>query len=52
MPLGTNDWEVETKSASDLSLFKYCMRAIITRGLYTFYSLFEVKKRFFQGAFS
>ena len=32
--------------------FIYCMRAIITRGLYTFYPLFEVQKRFFNGLFS
>ena len=30
----------------------YHMRAIITRGLYTFYPLFEVQKRFFKGLFS
>ena len=29
----------------------YRTRAIITRGLYTFYPLFEVQKTFFQGAF-
>ena len=29
----------------------YRTRAIITRGLYTFYTLFEVQKRFFQGGF-
>ena len=29
----------------------YRTRAIITRGLYTFYLLFEVQKCFFQGAF-
>ena len=29
----------------------YRTRAIITRGLYTFYPLFEVQKPFFQGAF-
>ena len=29
----------------------YQTRAIITCGLYTFYQLFEVQKRFFQGAF-
>ena len=27
-------------------------RAIITRGLYNFYPLFEVQKRFFKGLFS
>ena len=27
----------------------YRTRAIITRGLYTFYPLFEVQKRFFKG---
>jgi hypothetical protein len=30
---------------------KYRTRAIITRGLFTFYSLFEVQKHFFPGAF-
>ena len=30
---------------------KYRTRAIITRGLYTFYPLFEVQKRFFKGLF-
>ena len=30
----------------------YRTRAIITRGLYTFYPLFEVQKRFFQELFS
>ena len=30
----------------------YRTRAIITRGLYTFYPLFEVQKRFFKGLFS
>ena len=29
----------------------YRMRTIITRGLYTFYPLFEVQKRFFKGLF-
>ena len=29
----------------------YRTRAIITRCLYNFYPLFEVQKRFFQGAF-
>ena len=29
----------------------YCMRVIITRGLYTFYPLFKVQKRFFKGIF-
>ena len=28
---------------------KYRTRAIITRGLYTFYQLFEVQKRFLRG---
>ena len=32
--------------------FIYRTRAIITRGLYTFYPLFEVEKRFFKGLFS
>ena len=37
----------------DLTLqCKYRTRAIITRGLYTFYPLFEVQKRFFKGLFS
>ena len=31
--------------------FAYRTRAIITRGLYTFYPLFEVQKRFFKGFF-
>ena len=30
----------------------YRTSAIITRGLYTFYPLFEVQKRFFKGLFS
>ena len=30
----------------------YRTRAIITRGLYNFYPLFEVQKRFFKGLFS
>ena len=34
-----------------LKKVKYRTRAIITHGLYTFYPLFEVQKRFFQGAF-
>ena len=33
-------------------LFIYRTRAIITRGLYTFYPLFKVPKRFFKGLFS
>ena len=33
-------------------LLKYRTRAIITHGLYTFYPLFEVQKRFFKGLFS
>ena len=36
----------------DKVLLKYRTRAIITRGLYTFYPLFEVQKRFFKGPFS
>ena len=32
-------------------VYVYRTRAIITRDLYTFYPLFEVQKRFFQGAF-
>ena len=35
-----------------LSKSMYRTRAIITRGLYTFYSLFEVQKRFFKEVFS
>ena len=31
---------------------KYRTRAIITRGLYTFYLLFKVQKRFSKGLFS
>ena len=31
---------------------KYRTRAIITRGLYSFYPLFEAQKRFFKGLFS
>ena len=34
------------------SEFNYRTRAIITRGLYTFYPLFEVQKRFFKELFS
>ena len=30
----------------------YRTRAIITRGLYSFYPLFELQKRFFKGHFS
>jgi hypothetical protein len=30
---------------------RYRTRAIITRGLYNFYPLFEVQKRFFKGFF-
>ena len=30
----------------------YRTRAIITRGFYTFYTLYEVQKRFFKGLFS
>ena len=33
-------------------VWTYRTRAIITRGLYTFYPLFEVQKRFFMGLFS
>ena len=40
------------ENITDQSSFDYRMRAIITRGLYTFYPLFEVKKRFFKGNFS
>ena len=29
----------------------YRTRAIITRGLYSFYPLFEVQKRFFKGLY-
>ena len=32
--------------------FSYRTRTIITHGLYTFYPLFEVQKRFFKGHFS
>ena len=31
---------------------KYCTRIIITRGLFVFYPLFEVQKRFYKGLFS
>ena len=31
---------------------RYRTRAIITRGLYSFYPLFEAQKRFFKGLFS
>ena len=31
--------------------FIYRTRAIITRGLYTFYPLFKAQKRFFKGLF-
>ena len=40
----------ETDESWDI--FIYSTRAIITRGLYTFYPLFEVQKRFFKGLFS
>ena len=33
-------------------VIKYRTRAIITRGLYIFYPLFEGQKRFFKGLFS
>ena len=33
-------------------IYTYRTRAIITRGLYTFYRLFEVQKRFFMFFFS
>ena len=36
----------------DLKICNYRTRAIITRGLYTFYPLFEVQKRFFKGLVS
>ena len=42
-----NDRKTSVKSA-----INYRTRAIITRGLYTFYQLFEVQKRFFKGLFS
>ena len=32
-------------------LYKYHEHAIITRGLNTFYPLFEIQKRFFKGLF-
>ena len=32
--------------------YYYRTRAITNRGLYTFYPLFEVQKRFFEGLFS
>ena len=35
-----------------LYFLTYRTRAIITRGLYSFYPLFEVQKRFFKGLFS
>ena len=37
--------------SADFSI-KYSTRAIITRGLYIFYPLFEGQKRFFKGLFS
>jgi hypothetical protein len=33
-------------------ILKYRTRAIITRGLYTFYPLFKGQKRFFKEVFS
>ena len=42
----------ETANSKMHELFDYRTRAIITRGLYTFYPLFEVQKRFFKGLFS
>ena len=38
-------------SISIRTVSSYRTRAIITRGLYTFYPLFKVPKTFFQGAF-
>ena len=35
-----------------LEILNYRTRAIITRGLYIFYPLFEGQKRFFKGLFS
>ena len=40
------------KSSWKNLIFVYRMRAIITRGLYIFYPLFEGQKRFFKGLFS
>ena len=34
-----------------ISFYDYRTRVIISRSLYTFYPLFEVQKRFFQGSF-
>ena len=39
------------EAGSSYFIYRYHTRAIITRGLYIFYPLFEVQKRFFQGAF-
>ena len=41
-------WKADTLSLK----FEYRTRAIITRGLFTFYPLFEVQKRFFKKLFS
>jgi hypothetical protein len=41
----------DVTSTLEVSL-EYRTRAIINRGLYTFYPLFEVQKRFFKGLFS
>ena len=49
-----NIWLEWQNSVSLLSKTTYNSRtrAIITRGLYTFYPLFEVQKRFFKELFS
>ena len=49
--------EVKTTKTSlqlknETQMYNYRTRAIITRGLYIFYPLFEVQKRFFKELFS
>ena len=49
--------EVKTTKTSlqlknETQMYNYRTRAIITRGLYIFYPLFEGQKRFFKGLFS
>jgi hypothetical protein len=40
------------KAKVKMAKYIYCMRAIITRRLYIFYTLFETQKRFFKEVFS
>ena len=47
-----SEFRILAKIKDKKRLFNYRTRAIITRGLYIFYPLFEVQKRFFKGLFS